>query len=36
MLQEKHSKIKNYAKVVKEMHWPEISPKKRDEMEMLK
>lgn len=26
----------NYAKIVKEMHWPQVSPRKREELEDLK
>jgi hypothetical protein len=33
---ERRSKIQQYAKIVKEMHWPEISPRKQREMKMLK
>jgi hypothetical protein len=32
----KHEKMNNYAKIVKEMHWPEVSEKKRREIEELK
>ena len=32
----KNEKMNNYAKIVKEMHWPEVSPKKRQEIEELK
>ena len=32
----KKEKMENYAKIVKEMHWPEVSPKKRQEIEELK
>lgn len=33
---QKRAKIQQYAKIVKEMHWPEVSPKKQREMKMLK
>ena len=33
---EKAEKMNNYAKIVKEMHWPQVSPKKRQEIEELK
>ena len=32
----KHEKMENYAKLVKEMHFPEVSQRKRDEMTKLK
>ena len=31
-----HEKMENYAKFVKEMHWPELSERKRREMESMK
>jgi hypothetical protein len=31
-----HEKMENYAKFVKEMHWPELSDRKRREMESMK
>lgn len=34
--QRKQEKMNNYAKIVKEMHWPQVSPKKRAEMEEMK
>lgn len=32
----KHEKMNNYAKIVKEMHWPQVSERKRKEMEEKK
>lgn len=32
----KQEKMNNYAKIVKEMHWPEVSARKRQEMEEIK
>lgn len=32
----KHEKMGNYAKIVKEMHWPQVSDKKKRELEDLK
>jgi hypothetical protein len=34
-LKNKHDKMSNYAKIVKEMHWPEVSDKKKRELEVL-
>lgn len=34
-LAEKRHKMQNYAKIVKEMHWPDVSPNKQREMQML-
>ena len=31
-----HQKMNNYAKFVKEMHWPDVSPSKWDEMYKMK
>ena len=31
-----HEKMENYAKFVKEMHWPELSQRKQQEMEKMK
>ena len=35
-LRQKSDKMLSYAKIVKEMHWPELSEKKRAEMKRLK
>lgn len=32
----KAEKMKNYAKIVKQMHWPDVSPKKQQEIERIK
>ena len=32
----KQEKMNNYAKIVKEMHWPQVSEKKKQEIEQLK
>lgn len=32
----KAEKMRNYAKIVKQMHWPEVSPKKQEEIEKIK
>jgi hypothetical protein len=32
----KKEKMENYARIVKEMHWPQVSPKKRQEIEEIK
>jgi hypothetical protein len=34
-IKNKHDKMSNYAKIVKEMHWPEVSDKKKRELEDL-
>ena len=33
---QKRSKVNSYSKIVKEMHWPSVSPHKQEEMEKLK
>lgn len=35
-VKEKAKKMENYAKLVKQMHWPEVSPKKKKEMQNLR
>lgn len=32
LIQKKADKMLHYAKIVKEMHWPEISEKKKEEV----
>lgn len=35
-INKKHDKMLSYAKIVKEMHWPEVSEKKKKELKEKK